>query len=195
MKGKYYLRGIGVGILFATLVLFTTYCISGRGKMTDEEVIARAEELGMVMPESALDHLNKPYDTSDTSESDSDTKEDTTDTDTKESETQDTEEADTEAPSEGENGTTSDMQTTDEEASGSTQDPGTETRIVTFTIVSGMNSWNVASILQDQGVIDNASDFDAYLEANGYSARISTGEYSIAAGTDYETIAKMLTGE
>lgn len=182
MKGKYYLRGIGVGILFATLVLFTTYCISGRGKMTDEEVIARAEELGMVMPESALDHLNKPYDTSDTSESGSDTKEDTEDTNT-------------EAPTEGEDETTADMQTTDEEASGSTQDPGTEARIVTFTIVSGMNSWNVASILQDQGVIDNASDFDAYLEANGYSARISTGEYSIAAGTDYETIAKMLTGE
>ena len=60
MKRKYYLRGIGVGILFATIVLFTAYSISGGKKMSDEEVIKRAEELGMVQAESVLDHLTKP---------------------------------------------------------------------------------------------------------------------------------------
>lgn len=184
MKQKYYLRGIGVGILFATIILFTAYSISGQGKMTDEEVIARAEELGMIKSGSVLDNLTRPVSTEESS---------------------DTSEAD---PSTAENGTsehpasdTQEPDSTTEGGSGNTQEPDTGTeavdpdvRMVTFTVVSGMNSWNVATILQDQGVIADAADFDSYLEANGYSSRISTGEYTIAVGSDYETIAKMLTG-
>lgn len=166
MKRKYYLRGIGVGILFATIILFTAYSISGQGKMTDEEVIARAEELGMIKSGSVLDNLTKPASTEDTSNS------------------SETEPSTTETPSTEDTGT----------------DTGTEAvdpnvRMVKFTVVSGMNSWNVATILQDQGVIADAADFDAYLEENGYSSRISTGEYTIAVGSDYETIAKLLTGD
>ncbi|WP_157668725.1 hypothetical protein [Lachnoclostridium phytofermentans] len=45
MKLKYYMRGIGVGILFSTMVFF----IVGNGKpqMTDEQIIKAAKELGM----------------------------------------------------------------------------------------------------------------------------------------------------
>lgn len=178
MKRKYYLRGIGVGILFATIILFTAYSISGQGKMTDEEVIARAEELGMIKSGSVLDNLTKPASTEDTSNS------------------SETEPSTTETPS------TEDTGTDTEASTENTQEPDTGTeavdpnvRMVKFTVVSGMNSWNVATILQDQGVIADAADFDAYLEENGYSSRISTGEYTIAAGSDYETIAKLLTGD
>ncbi len=158
MKRKYYLRGIGVGILFTAAIWFTTLLAFGGTKMTDEEVIARAQELGMVKQESVLEHLEKPSDT----EADGSDTEQQTATDS----TEPTSEQQTEA--------------------------ATET-IVTFTIVSGMNSWNVATLLQDQGVV-NASEFDQYLEQNGYSSRIVTGEYSVAVGTDYETIARMITG-
>lgn len=178
MKRKYYLRGIGVGILFATIILFTAYSISGQGKMTDEEVIARAEELGMIKSGSVLDNLTKPASTEDTSNS------------------SETEPSTTETPS------TEDTGTDTEASTENTQEPDTGTeaadpnvRMVKFTVVSGMNSWNVATILQDQGVIADAADFDAYLEENGYSSRISTGEYTIAVGSDYETIAKLLTGD
>lgn len=178
MKRKYYLRGIGVGILFATIILFTAYSISGQGKMTDEEVIARAEELGMIKSGSVLDNLTKPASTEDISNS------------------SESEPSTTETPS------TEDTGTDTEASTENTQEPDTGTeavdpnvRMVKFTVVSGMNSWNVATILQDQGVIADAADFDAYLEENGYSSRISTGEYTIAVGSDYETIAKLLTGD
>lgn len=178
MKRKYYLRGIGVGILFATIVLFTAYSISGQGKMTDEEVIARAEELGMIKSGTLLDNLTKPASTENPSDS-------------SETETSTATDSSTEAPGTNEPDT--------ETAAEETSEPVTEAvdpnvRMVSFTVVSGMNSWNVATILQDQGVIADASDFDSYLEANGYSARISTGEYTIAVGSDYETIARLLTG-
>ena len=46
MKRKYYLRGLGTGILVTALILIIA---SGQKEtMTDEEVKARAKELGMV---------------------------------------------------------------------------------------------------------------------------------------------------
>ena len=45
MKLKYYLRGLGIGILVT--VLLTTVSSGQRRTMTDEEIKARARELGM----------------------------------------------------------------------------------------------------------------------------------------------------
>lgn len=46
MKLKYYLRGLGIGILVTTVIL--SLAGVGRKNMTDEEVVKRAKELGMV---------------------------------------------------------------------------------------------------------------------------------------------------
>lgn len=189
MKRKYYLRGIGVGILFATIVLFTAYSISGGKKMSDEEVIKRAEELGMVQAESVLDHLTKPANSTE-----DDTPEATADTTDSISDTTLGEETSGEETSEG--NSSEELINTEEgnSNSGASSESTENVRMVNFTVVSGMSSWNVATILRDQGVIEDASDFDSYLVANGYSSRINVGEYSVAVGSDYETIANMLTG-
>ena len=48
MKLKYYLRGMGIGIIVTTIIL--TISFSQREvEISDAEVIARASELGMVM--------------------------------------------------------------------------------------------------------------------------------------------------
>ena len=44
MKLKYYLRGLGIGILVTTVIL--SLAGVGRKNMTDEEVVKRAKELG-----------------------------------------------------------------------------------------------------------------------------------------------------
>ena len=50
MKLKYYLKGFGVGVLFAAIVLSVAFFArSSSVVMTDEEVIARARVLGMEM--------------------------------------------------------------------------------------------------------------------------------------------------
>lgn len=46
MERKYYLRGLGIGIAVTALIM--GIAASGNRTMTDEEVIARAKELGMV---------------------------------------------------------------------------------------------------------------------------------------------------
>lgn len=47
MKRKYYLRGLGLGILITAIV----FCIAGPSEMTDAEIIERAMELGYVKAE------------------------------------------------------------------------------------------------------------------------------------------------
>ena len=48
MKLKYYLRGLGTGIAVTALIIGISAIVSRKEVMTDEEVIARAKELGMV---------------------------------------------------------------------------------------------------------------------------------------------------
>ncbi len=46
MERKYYLRGLGLGIIITAVIMGVA--LSGRRTMTDDEIIARARELGMV---------------------------------------------------------------------------------------------------------------------------------------------------
>lgn len=56
MKLKYYLRGLGIGIILTTLII----TISGsRKKLSDSEIITRAMELGMVMKEDPKGNLDE----------------------------------------------------------------------------------------------------------------------------------------
>lgn len=46
MKLKYYLRGVGTGVVVTTLILMIAFAFY-RPKMSDEDIIARARQLGM----------------------------------------------------------------------------------------------------------------------------------------------------
>ncbi|MCM1238831.1 MAG: hypothetical protein NC331_05545 [Lachnospiraceae bacterium] len=64
---------------------------------------------------------------------------------------------------------------------------------VTFVIQSGQSSYTVSKSLAEAGLVEDASEFDRYLEANGYSKRISTGTYEIPVNATEEEIAKIIT--
>ena len=51
MKMRYFLRGLGVGVLLATLLL----CMSYRGQNSENSIIKQAKELGMQFPEKTPD--------------------------------------------------------------------------------------------------------------------------------------------
>lgn len=55
MRFKFYLRGCGLGILFTSIVLTVAFHTRGVKEISDEEVIRRAEALGMVMAEEPGD--------------------------------------------------------------------------------------------------------------------------------------------
>lgn len=53
MKLKYYLRGLGIGMIAATLILMIAFS-NQKTELSDAEIIERAEALGMVMKEDIL---------------------------------------------------------------------------------------------------------------------------------------------
>ncbi len=63
---------------------------------------------------------------------------------------------------------------------------------VDITIVRGDSSVSVSRRLFEAGLIESAVEFDQYLCKNGYDKRISVGNYEIPYGLDFEEIAKTI---
>ncbi len=183
MKRKYFVRGLGVGILFSALIMFAAYMTSGKNRMSDEDVIKRAQELGMVKQSEYV------------LESDVTSQETTTEEITTEATT---EKATTEAPTTTEKATTeatTTEKTTTEKATteASTTEKADTSTQTTVTISSGMSSEAIASALANAGLVDDASKFNSFLVANGYDMKLETGNFSLETGMSYEEIAKILT--
>lgn len=59
MKLKYYLRGLGVGIICTAVIMGIATSGKSKERLTDAEIIERARLLGMVMAEEAKDEEPK----------------------------------------------------------------------------------------------------------------------------------------
>ena len=57
----------------------------------------------------------------------------------------------------------------------------------------GMSSEKIARLLQENGLVDNAADFDKWLKNNKYSNKLHCGTMTIKKGLTYEELAKELT--
>lgn len=196
MNLKYFIRGLGAGIVFGTLIMLVAYMTNGGYKISDEEVINRAKKLGMVAAEELNDKETseattvteitteiakisiEEVTTEATSEEVSET-EATTIEETEATTEEVTTEAPTEAPTEAAT-----------EASTESQ-PGTVVK-ATITVTRGMGSQNVARLLQDAGIVESATDFDSYLIKNGYANRIEVGTYEFTNNMSYQQIADEL---
>ena len=53
MKLKYYLRGLGVGVICTAIIMGIALSGNKKEKLTDAEIIERARLLGMVMEEDS----------------------------------------------------------------------------------------------------------------------------------------------
>lgn len=197
MKLKYYFRGLGTGILFATIVLFISYSY----RMSDSQIKKKAEELGMVyagnVDESTGmfgDKTTEDEITTDRLSSDETSSSEEATTTPTETETESkTEEVTTEPP-------TTEVPTT--ETPTTTEPPTTETPTTSSSINTtkceikvgdSTSSYDVAYALHAAGLIDNIDEFDNYLCNNGYATKIQNGTYTITSDMTFEDIAKLIT--
>ena len=196
MKLKYYLRGLGMGIVFTALILSVSHCTNS--KMTKEEIIKRAEELGMVMP-SDEDIFNTESSTADNETTEPSTEEPITEAPITEAPTEEpTEEPTTEAPTEESTEAPTEEPTTEEPTTEepTTEEPTTVAPTVvelTFTVERGMYSEAVTRILVQGGIITNEAEFNQYLSDTGYDEMIQTGVFTVNSGMSYEEIAKIIS--
>lgn len=173
MKSKWFLRGLGVGIVVTALLL----CITYRSSSENTNVIKQARELGMVFP-----------------------KEENTDTKA-EAEKMAQEVKDTPASQPAVSADTKVPDEKDQKAKKKLEDSKKDIKNAsafqkgknTFVVRSGLLSSSVSREMEEAGIIDDSKAFDAYLEKKGYGRQVRSGTYKIPEGADYDTIAKIIT--
>ena len=181
MRLKYYIRGIGAGILLATIILSVSFYFGGGYKnkdLTDDEIIARAEELGMVMGE----------DQEDASAED----EQSLDDDDDEAE-EDSESAENEPEKPEEEMTLEEFVQEAESAAPEPED--TTISYQAFTVSAGQSSETIANNLYSKGLIDDAKSFNKYLGELGVDDRIQSGTFYVQVGCSYDDIVALLVNK
>jgi len=197
---KYYLRGLGLGIIFAVFIMIVGYRNHG-SSMSDSQIIEKAKALGMVETEDSSgmktdnktdNKTDKKIDTSesDTSTADTSTDEDTqTGTDNTDADnTTDTANADTTAPS--------DAAATDpaaSDAAGADAAQPQQNTTFTITVGGGDTCRMIAERLQTAGIIDDAEKFRVYMGQKGVDQFIADGSHEIPYGASYDDIINILT--
>lgn len=216
MKLKFYLRGIGLGIIVAVAL-----CISAGMKndqISDEEIIKRAEALGMVpssetLNESVDEAIRDGLETEEMTENDASgdaaavkvnenipaTEPDETEVNPDEADNSNFDET---PPAAGSDGAATPKVTPTltkevtpaltKEADKDTNDTENDTEYITVVVERGSGSDTVARKIEAAGLVANASEFDRYLCNNGYDKRISAGNHKIPINAREEEIAKIL---
>ena len=222
-KHRYYLRGIGVGIVVCALILIISR-INTPADISDEEIITRARALGMVetgdltLTGAALGESGVPSQDTDPERfpvvSDPEpafqTGEGNTDDKPADGQQDTAPISDPVADGQGSNDQNADNdQTSGQPSAGQDTDEGNADNDLTsgqpsagqetsgdyavLTVERGNSSNVVADKLQRLGIIEDSRDFDKYLVDNGYATRISVGTFQIPYGSSYEFIAKTIT--
>lgn len=184
MKLKYFIRGLGVGIIFTAIILLLANTSSqNQTGMSEKEIISRAKELGMVTSEEnemdkSLDKLEKATD-----------KPKETVVPNRPKETEKTKEPQvTNRPTKK---PTSKPTNESTEKPKKTEKPNTNEK-VTLVISSGMLSEKVSEQAQNLGLVESAKEFNLFLYNNGYADRIRVGTFEIPAGATYAEIAQII---
>lgn len=218
MERKYYFRGLGLGIIVTALIMGIALSGGSKREMTDNEVIARAKELGM----TENTRLLEPTETDESQEGTEPTEEEPAKETVKKDvavakpKAEAEEPAKTEAPADSGSAESEPQEkpsaqdkkpaadtnemTKQDEDTGQTAPPEEESSRqaaaeANVTIVSGDGSYTVARKLEEAGVVSSASDFDTFLCQNGYDKRLRTGTFHIPAGANDEQIAKIVTSQ
>lgn len=204
MKLKYYLRGAGIGIIFATLVM-TLSSFVHKNNISDEYIIKEARKLGMIMREEADKNNNLFVEESEDTEDSEITEETQTSEDTQieESETPPSESeqipvvpeppVEPDPPIEPEPPVEPDPPVEPEPpVESESESESATTEYVTIVVEKGDYARQVAEKVKEAGLVDDVEDFRKYMGNYGYAQKLHAGTYKIPVGADYEEICKIL---
>lgn len=191
MRLKYYLRGLGLGIIFTCLMFMlfsnkkadntdqmdinqqletTTETLSNQTSGDDKNDTANDEAVS-----GSADVQNNTDAEDDVNAQNNAGAQNTADNQTGASDTTDTS-----------------NQTDDSNITGETGTDDVQDEYVTLVIEKGDIARDVAESLYEDGIIDDAESFRKYLGETGVSRTLHAGEYNIKVGSTYEEIVELL---
>ena len=221
MKLRFYMRGLGIGIIITVLLMSILARSGNAGELSDEEIKARAARLGMVEGQSGVlsDLVRtanpKEQDVSEndtdltpaatsgpdsTSASDATSKPANSSTSTatpkpanSSTPTATPKPANAPTPAASKRPDSSSAPVSEsEKPNGNEQGASNET--VTITIKKGVSSETVSRILAEAELVDDAAAYNKYLCDNGYDQYMRAGVFKIPKGSSGEEIAKIISG-
>lgn len=223
MKLKYYLRGLGIGIIVTALLLgtFTASEKKAKGENADQEsekptILAELEKGNKEdakeesVEESVAQDLQEALanvtgadgeTTSETEISAQDNaakqeaeKTDKTEADKKEEQSKEKSENKAKSEDRQTEETNKEDSKTDSENNAKTDQAVKTTKTIIVAVYPGEGSYTISRKLASLGLVESADVYDKFLCQNGYDKRLASGNYEIEDGATPETIAKILTG-
>lgn len=218
MKLKYFMRGLGVGILFSAVILALSFYNKPKENLSKDEILERARKFGlMTEQEWEEEKLNKTLvnmtgQPATSGAVSAETGSEGAINDKVEGSKDSPDFVTSSNPPEGTGKPTGDTQSTDAPVSMTPSNPPAETDepdkdkpeddktplpslLAVIEVKGGMVSSEVAEDLQMQGIIDDADDFDQYMCDNGFAPQIQVGTFYVPKGATYLEIAEILMGK
>jgi hypothetical protein len=177
MRFKYYIRGLGAGIVLTTIVLTVSDNIRNSGTEANNKTTEQTTSAG-----SALAYTTTTAATQNATENTTSAQQTET--------TGIAESATTEAVTVA-TGEVSSAATSNEVTMAAQQ--AESGKAVSITIKNVYYSAQAADILYNAGLIDDRSAFNSYMQNSGYATKIKEGNYSITKGASFEEIAQIIT--
>lgn len=206
MKLKYYLRGLGVGVICTAIVMGIALSGNKKETLTDAEVIERARLLGMVMEEEKSDSGEDGSQQKETEKDEMPEQNSVSVTPEKqkpqEKETQEDKPLDETEKNDEETDSKADDKESDKTDNGQSdsgnvvsQPSGSNQDVVEVEIKEGEYSDVISKKLFQAGLIPDAEKFNAYLTQKGVDDSLRIGIHLIPAGSTADEIIEILQGK
>lgn len=190
MRLKYYLRGLGLGIIFAVIIMMIGFH-DNKQSMSDTEIIEKAKTLGMVEAKNISGTVADEYNSekTDSSAANSDDSSQKAETE-QDSQMQDSQTAQEDTQQE-------DTQQEDTQpaadAKQETVEPQDAVTTYTISVTSQDTCRTIAEKLKALNLVDDAEQFRIYMGQKGADHFIADGEHVIPQGASYDDIITILT--
>jgi hypothetical protein len=177
---KYYLRGLGLGIIFAVIIMMIGFH-DNKQSMSDTEIIEKAKTLGMVEAKNISGTVADEYNSekTDSSAANSDAS---------------SQKAETEQDSQMQDSQTAQEDTQQAaDAKQETVEPQDAVTTYTISVTSQDTCRTIAEKLKALNLVDDAEQFRIYMGQKGADHFIADGEHVIPQGASYDDIITILT--
>ena len=196
MRLKYYLRGLGLGIIFAVIIMMIGFH-DNKQSMSDTEIIEKAKTLGMVEAKNisgtVADEYNSEKTDSSAANSDASSQKAETEQDSQMQDSQtaqeDTQQEDIQPAADAKQEDTQPAADAKQE----TVEPQDAVTTYTISVTSQDTCRTIAEKLKALNLVDDAEQFRIYMGQKGADHFIADGEHVIPQGASYDDIITILT--